>query len=184
MDEPTTKASLLAAVRRERAEWERIVAEAGVGRMDEPGAMGEWTFKDLLAHLTAWQQHEQAPLEGALTGARPAPPWPANLNPHRDQDTINAHIHERTHALPTDEVLHQARRAWDRLEAGFATLPEEALIDPRHYPWLGGEALGPSVLRHVTLHYHQDHESDVRAWLARDLPTPESDPALRDVQAS
>jgi hypothetical protein len=184
MDEPTTKAALLDAARRERAEWERVVAEVGAGRMDELGAMGEWTFKDLLAHLTAWQQHEQAPLEQALTGARPASPWPAELDPHRDQDTINDHIHNRTRDLPADEILREARQVWDRLEMGFGTLPEEALIDPGHFPWMDSEALGPTVLRHVALHYHQDHEADVRAWLARDLPTPEPDPALRYVQPS
>ena len=32
--------------------------------------MGEWTFKDLVAHLTAWQRHELAPLEQALRGER------------------------------------------------------------------------------------------------------------------
>lgn len=170
MDGPVTKAVLLDWARRERAGWERLVAEAGEARMDEPGAMGAWTFKDLLSHLAAWQQFEQAPLERALRGARPAPPWPAGLDPHRDQDRINRHIHDRTHGDPVAEVLREARGTWDRLEEGLAALPEEALTDPRHYPWMEGEALGPSVLEHVFLHYHQDHEADVRAWLAERNP--------------
>ena len=53
MDQPTTKAALLERVRRERADWERLLAEVGEARMEEPGPMGQWTFKDLQAHLTA-----------------------------------------------------------------------------------------------------------------------------------
>ena len=74
MDRTTTKTALIDWVRRERAGWELLLAEVGEARMTVPGAMGTWTFKDLLAHLTAWQQHDLAPLDQALTGERPVPP--------------------------------------------------------------------------------------------------------------
>jgi hypothetical protein len=170
MDQPTTKAALLERVRRERADWERLLAEVGEARMEEPGPMGQWTFKDLQAHLTAWQRHELAPLEQTLRGERPAPPWPAHLDPHRDQDRINRFVYEATHDLPLTEVLRQARRAWDELDEGIAALPEEALTDPHHFPWMEGEALGPSVLHHAFAHFPQDHEADARAWLAGHPP--------------
>ena len=64
-------------------------------------------------------------------------------------------------------MLRQARRAWDELEEGIAALPVEALTDPHHFPWMEGEALGPSVLHHAFAHFPQDHEADVRTWLAR-----------------
>jgi hypothetical protein len=166
MERPMTRAALLDWVRRERAGWELLLAEVGEARMAAPGAMGAWTFKDLLIHLTAWQQHEQAPLERALAGERPAPPWPAGLDPHRDQDRINQFVYEATRDRPLAEVLREGRRTWDRLEEGLAALPEAALTDPHHFAWLGGEALGPSVVRDVTAHFHQDHEADLRAWLA------------------
>ena len=69
MDQPTTKAALLERVRRERADWERLLAEVGEARMEEPGPMGQWTFKDLQAHLTAWQRHGLAPLERPCTAS-------------------------------------------------------------------------------------------------------------------
>ena len=175
MDRPITRVTLLDRVRRERADWERLLAEVGEARMTEPGPMGEWTFKDLVAHLTAWQQYDQAPLEQALGGERPAPPWPAHLNPHQDQDQINQFVYEATRDLSVSEVLQEARRTWDRLEEGVATLPEAALVDPHYFPWMNGEALGPTVLHHVFAHYPQDHEADVRAWLARRGPGEQGD---------
>ncbi len=167
MDRPAAKAGLVDWVRRERAGWEALLADVGEARMHEPGPMGAWTFRDLLVHLTEWQQFELAPLEQTLTGTRPAPPWPAELDPHRDQDRINQAVYERTRDLPLREVLREARRVWDRLEEGVAALPEAALTEPGYFPWMAGEALGPAVAFHATAHYHHDHEMDVRAWLAR-----------------
>jgi hypothetical protein len=166
MDGSPTKAGLLDWARRERAGWELLLAEVGEARLHEPGAMGGWTFKDLLCHLTAWQRHGQTALEQALGGERPAPPWPAGLDPHRDQDRINGFIHEATRDRPLAEVLREGRRAWDQLEEGLALLPEAALVEPGHFPWMEGAALGPTVVRDATAHFHQDHEADVRAWLA------------------
>ena len=166
MGRPTTKAALLDWARRERAGWELLLAEVGEAHIHEPGAMGEWTFKDLLVHLTTWQRHELAPLEQARGGERPAPPRPAGLDPHRDQDRINGFVHERTRDRPLSEVLREGRRTWDRLEEGLAVLPEAALVDPHHFAWMEGEALGPAVVYHATAHFHNGHEADVRAWLA------------------
>ncbi len=166
MGNRTSRAGLVDWARRERAGWELLLAEVGEARMDEPGPMGRWTFKDLIVHLTAWQQFEQAPLVQAGGGDHPAPPWPAGLDPHRDQDEINQFVYEGGRDRPPLEVVREGRRMWDQLEEGLSKLPEAALIDPHHFDWMGGKALGPAVVRDATAHYHQDHEADVRAWLA------------------
>lgn len=67
---------------------------------------------------------------------------------------------------PLAATLRASRRTWDRLEEGLATLPEAALTDPGHFSWMEGKALGPAVVRDATAHFHQDHEAEVRAWLA------------------
>ncbi len=156
------RAGLLDWARRERAGWETILAEVGDHRMAEPGPMGDWTFKDLLCHLTAWQRHAQAPFEQMLTGARPAPPWPADLNPEQDQTRINQFIYDQTRDRSLTEVIREGRLAWDRLEEGIAALPESALAGNAD----DLEPLGAKVVREATAHYHQDHEVSVRAWLA------------------
>jgi hypothetical protein len=46
-------------------------------------------------------------------------------------------------------------------------LPDDALTDPHCHDWLDGKALGAVVVFNTTAHYHEDHEADVRAWLAR-----------------
>ncbi|MDP9366560.1 MAG: ClbS/DfsB family four-helix bundle protein [Chloroflexota bacterium] len=119
-----------------------------------------------LDHLEAWQAFEQGIQERAFSGAHPAPPWPAGLDPERDQDRINRHVHDATRARPLPETLRTARATWDRLEERIAALPDEALIAPDHFPWLEGRTPRPAVARAPTAHLRRDHEVDVRPWLA------------------
>ena len=62
MSEETTptKGEVLAAIDRERDAWETLLVEVGEARMLEPGAMGDWTFKDLTAHITGWRARSLA----------------------------------------------------------------------------------------------------------------------------
>jgi hypothetical protein len=50
-----SKGEVLAAIDRERDAWETLLVEVGEARMLEPGVMGDWTFKDLTAHITGWR---------------------------------------------------------------------------------------------------------------------------------
>ncbi|HNP74253.1 MAG TPA: hypothetical protein PKK15_24250, partial [Kouleothrix sp.] len=55
MTEPLSKAALLELIERERGLWDAMVAEVGEGRMLQPGASGDWSFKDVVAHLNGWR---------------------------------------------------------------------------------------------------------------------------------
>ena len=55
MTEPRSKAALLELIERERGRWDDMVAEIGENRMLQPGATGDWNFKDVVAHLNGWR---------------------------------------------------------------------------------------------------------------------------------
>ena len=73
--------------------------------MDLPGPMGQWTFKDLAAHLAAWRNYRIPMIEAAGRGApMPPPPWPSGFADD-DYDEINAWFQERDAARSLDDVL-------------------------------------------------------------------------------
>jgi len=51
----------------------------------------------------------------------------------------------------------------DRLAAALARIPVDILIDPQGIPWLDGVAAADTDW---VGHFHVEHESSVRAWLA------------------
>lgn len=165
MAESASKQQVLAAIEAERADWEALVGEVGLERMERPGVEGEWTFKDVAAHLTGWRSRTIDRLEAHLRGQpEPATPWPSRLE---TDDEINAWIHARHRDRPLADVLRDASSSFERLLSAVAALPEADLADPHRFAWTGGQPLGPSIVdRSLFGHLHEEHEPGIRAWLA------------------
>lgn len=159
MTETDRRADLVAHIRDERAWWADLVEEIGVARMTEPGPMGEWTFKDLAAHLLGWRERTIGRLEAAARGVEPVTPWPADLG---DDDAINAWIHERNRDRSVREVLDDVDRSYERLADAVAALPEDLVARPGAMPGLEDQALADADFFG---HVHEEHEPSIRAWL-------------------
>lgn len=160
------KSELTNWLQQEYGEWEALLADIGPERMEQPGVNGEWSMKDVVAHLTGWNRWLVARLQAAQHGApEPAPPWPADL---QEEDEINAWIYESYRRRPLREVLEETEQVHRQLVATIETLPEDArieLIEPAFYlVWIGEERF---LAGEFFNHFHDDHEADVRGWLAR-----------------
>jgi hypothetical protein len=151
-----------------RAELERLIAEAGPGRMETPGVMGDWNLKDAIAHLTEWRWWSVARMEGAVTNTEPSPPWSAGLTEETAEgtDRINAEFYERNRNRPFVDVLADSRATLDRLEAAVLALPEDVLFDAQRYAWLEGYALADVIFGSAE-HLFVDHVPGIEAFLSR-----------------
>jgi hypothetical protein len=141
--------------------WRQLSADVGEDRMLEPGAMGDWSFKDMAAHLLAWRERSIARLEAAAAGLpEPPAPWPATMD---GDDTINAWIHEQSEGRSATELVAAYDASFDRLADALAALPTTTLTDPDGLAWLGGSS---AVDSDWTSHLRDEHLPSVRAWLA------------------
>ena len=155
------RTQIVATIEREQAAWRALVDEVGRDRMDEPGPMGEWTFKDLAAHLLGWRERSIGRLQALGEGlTAPPEPWPDGLD---DDDEINTWMQERQAGRSVDEVLAAVDASYDQLAAALGGLSGDVLTAPNGVPWLEGEsALETDWLGHL----HDEHEASIRAWLA------------------
>jgi Protein of unknown function (DUF1706) len=163
MADTKSKAALLTELQTERARWEAILAEVGPERMTTPGVEGEWSVKDVIAHVTYYERVVRDRLLASLAGSefvRPAYEAPQGLS----IDDRNAWIYARINALPLDEVLREAHEVYPPLLAAVQTLTEADLNDPAHFPWQNGSAVWEWVEGDITEHY-RDHIANIRAWL-------------------
>jgi hypothetical protein len=159
--QPMTGPRLAGILRTERAEWNVLLAQVGLERMDIPGVSGDWSVKQLVAHLT-W--YEGAIVEGAeqvfSTGAfKRRRPDGVTL------DGNNARIASESRSRPAGEVLAEADNVFGRLLPLIEACPEELLNNPQilglpddMLPWMG-------VANNSYAHYRH-HEPGLRAWLA------------------
>ena len=158
---PSTELQAVAdAIRADQTFWRNLVADVGMDRMDEPGPMGEWTFKDLTAHLAAWRNTRIPMIEAVARGAAlPDPPWPAGMT---DDDEINAWFQERDAARSLDDVLDDYDQSFERLAKAIEALPEDVARDPNALPWAPGYVV---IETDFTEHLHDEHLPGIRAWL-------------------
>jgi hypothetical protein len=175
---PTTKTGQLELLDAERAAWEALLAEVGERPMERPGAAGDWTFKDVVAHLNGWRERTVAKLEAAARGQEPSPPpWPTGLDEDSDEDVdaINRWLYERDRDRSAAEVVAESREQFGRMRAAVEQVSEADLFQPGRYAWLGDYPLS-AVLDGSYGHLHEEHEPGIRRWLAGDR-SPDQHPA-------
>jgi len=155
-----SKVELLTQLRLERLEWQALLDTIGRGRMETPGAMGDWTFKDLLVHLTAWWRREIAVLEAARRNETPFP-----HPPESSVQMINRWLYDTNRDRPLTEVLYDVDATWHQFEEALQRFNEQELIEAERFPGLQGNALGPSTLNNFLGHWHEEHQPDIEKWL-------------------
>lgn len=161
MKQPLPKAVLIAELRASRDELESVVAQVPLECMNEPGACGSWSVKDVLAHLAVGNDWLALQLERR---ARREGPGPEELQRDQelglaDNETRNTYYAQQHRDLDLAYVRGWDRRANERLLAAMAALPETLLEEPDW--WTGGRALG-SVF---DLDHDREHARDIERWL-------------------
>jgi hypothetical protein len=163
------KSELLTWLKDENQKWEAFLDQIGPARMEQPGVAGNWSIKDIIAHLTGWQPRLMANIQAAQRGEpEPPPPWPAEL---KNEDDINAWIYAANRGRSLQDVRDESRRVFEQYLAVIAGLPDEVRIElltlqgrVYHLVWLGEQRFPAGEFFY---HFHQDHEPDMRAWVAR-----------------
>lgn len=134
----------------------------------EPKAASNWSVKDDVAHLWAWQQRSIARLAAALQDHDPDfPRWNNYLNPDSDEspDPVNHWIYETYHEKPWDQVYADWKAGYQHLMELGQAVPEADMTDPDRYVWMEGQPL-TQVLQ-ATYEHHVEHSQVLEAWLGQ-----------------
>ena len=82
-------------LRSEQLLWQGLWMQFDETDLEMPGVNGDWSLKDMVAHLTTWHRDHLLCLDAAVKGTPPAdPPWPLEFT---NTDEINAWIFSQSH---------------------------------------------------------------------------------------
>jgi hypothetical protein len=163
MNDRLTVDQLLVVMHTARSDWEALLAEAGDARLTEPGVEGDWSLKDIIAHLTYFETWAT----NCLMAIRRGEPLPQPEYQGLSVDEENALIHERQRSLPLTDVLRASQISFQRSIASVQGLHDADLYDVEFTRAYGVEWTLHDLLAGDTYGHYRDHIAPVRAWLDR-----------------
>jgi hypothetical protein len=139
MPQPKTKANIIARLETERRRLLQNLAGLRSEELCTPGAVGEWTMKDVLAHLADWESRMPIWIETARRGNEVVTPEP-DLS-WKELDEFNRRVYERHSERSLEDVLAFFHRAHEEFMAMVEAMPEEEMLTPAYYAFTGKGAV-------------------------------------------
>ncbi len=153
----TKQSELLACLRESRARLEAALVGLTDAQFNAPGAMDDWTIKDLLAHLTAWEVELVTLVGRWQLGQKP--------NPLADDDKEVARLNAKWHTAykdrPLDRVLADWRGVRQQTLRQVERLSDADLNAPRK--WLNGGTLADTI-KSETIEHEAEHLEHILGW--------------------
>ncbi len=160
------KGHILTGMREMYDRWEAMLAGLSAEQITTPFLPSEWTTKDILAHVRAWQQRSIARFEAALSNQEPDyPRWLPGVDPDAPgvTDQMNAWIYEANRDLPWSVVHQNWRDTFLHLLELGERISEIDLLDTGKYPWMKGYPLVLILL--FSYDHHKEHYEKLQAYL-------------------
>lgn len=119
--------------------------------MVKPGVTGDWSVKDILAHVSWWEEEALKYLPLILKGG--LPPRYADL--YGGIDAFNAQMTELKRNLSLAEVVRQLEKTHQRLVKYIQSAPDEQFATETHFR---------RRLRLDTYSHYPIHTQAIRQW--------------------
>jgi hypothetical protein len=154
----------------ERDKFELLLNRIGfTRRMTMKGVTGNWSIKDILAHVWAYEQyiadrlneitHDEiyAPCKthNALEAFRDHFGYPDFGSPLLDDDTPNAWVYEKFRNVSLEEIVAQEVQAFTSIVSALEGMTDETLKRHNLYERVADN----------TYHHYREHLHDIKAWL-------------------
>jgi uncharacterized protein YciI len=161
------KLHILTALQDQFTRWEDLLANLTEEKLVSASQPANWSIRDVIAHLWAWQQRSLARLEAAVHNREPGyPRWPPELDPDSEADTdrINAWIYRANQERSWLDVYQDWRHGFLGCLEAANKIPEKDLLDGGRYAWLKGQSLASILI--ASYDHHQEHFEKVLGWLS------------------
>src|SRR5689334_15895973 len=120
MNVETTRARLLQRLEKAWDAFRQSYAGLSDAELLEPGVTGTWSVKDIIAHVTWWEEEALTHLPIVMAGGTP----PRYSVTYGGIDAFNASMTERRKGLSLTDVLRQQTEVHRRLVALIRRAPD------------------------------------------------------------
>jgi hypothetical protein len=154
----TTLHDALAALAHTRAELLIAIDGLGEAALDRKGVIGDWSVKNVLAHIAAWEAWVVQALPARMTSGTTPEDFRQRAE---DEDRFNAEEVAEREELTPDEQLMELERTRAELLAYLRGLDAGALA--RQQPWDSWAGTLPEYLLESLRDHEAEHVEVLRA---------------------
>jgi hypothetical protein len=155
--------TVLKRVRTERRRLEANLAKLNPEDMLIPGVVGQWSVKDVIAHIMEWEAMFFPWYETSMRGETPEVPAPGLT--WKNLDVLNQRIYEKHRTRPLEKILADFRNVHQRLEDTVNAMSTDQRTTPGYFSFTGGG----SVINWMNAYAAHDlwAKTKIRAWMKK-----------------
>lgn len=166
------KIFFLNKLQRERDKLELLLNRVGFTRtMTIKGVSGNWSIKDIIAHIWAYEQYISDRLNEIKHGEIYYPckkfnaldafidefGYPDFGSPLLDDDESNVWVYEKYKNVALDEIVTQENQAFVSIISTIESMPEHLIKEHNLFERVADN----------TYHHYQEHIKSIRSWLRK-----------------
>lgn len=156
-----TKVKILTDI---QAEWQLLKATLDLLSEEQllvPGVIGEWSVKDIMSHIVAWEKVLIDRIEGVMS-EQPLK-YPPIMN-DEDVNLFNSHIFIDNRLRPLSAVRLEFTMLYEGIVKVIETLDEDDLTRPVPWDWASDNLrLWHIIVANTTDHY-QEHRLEIEKF--------------------
>jgi len=151
MTRQNSKAQLLKDIHSERGRLEKTLATLSADEMIRPGIVGNWSVKDVLAHLVEW---ERLFLDWYRCGKEGRSPiiQPVGMS-KTVMDRLNAQLYEQNWLRDLENVLADFHASYKETLEAVQEIPEQDMFSSGRFAWTGRLVLADYIAGNSCNHY-------------------------------
>ena len=172
MTKHRNKAGLVAAIQVEHRRLEKTLALVNWNDMVREGVVGNWSAKDVLAHLTAWEQLLLRWYDEGFHGKMSSPPVPTGMS-RSSEDALNQKLFEQNRKRQLASVLSEFQTSYQQVLSTVQVIPEEDMFTPGSYAWTERLTLADYIAGNTCNHYLWA-KTQIQKWLKRETTAGEN----------
>ncbi len=154
MDKIDRKTELLAELDKEWANIERVCAVLNENEMLAPGVQGEWSVKDILVHISAWEKYLLDRLGYVMTGQHPQYPVMTTWD---DVHRFNAQVYTENKDRPLASAVIEFRSLYRGVMTVLEALDDKTLDQPYSYDFPDDQLTLLQLIKANTYEHYREH---------------------------
>jgi uncharacterized protein (TIGR03083 family) len=144
-----------------RQQFKATLARLTDTEMSAPFLLGNWSVKDMLAHIAWWEMRVLKIYQTLLKGETVAP-----IFEDVSIDALNARIYAEHRHRDLAEIIQEEEQTYQDLLSLVQTAPERDLFDPGRFSWTEEKPFALWVVWNTYDHY-AEHSADLSAHFTR-----------------